>query len=61
MKNFDKEINVGMPFQATPVERQICGAAVSGDAGIEASAWWDTLASVAKTALPIAAQVAGML
>lgn len=61
MKNFDKEISIGMPLQATPVERQICGAAISGEAGMEASAWWDTLLHVAKTALPIAAQVAGAL
>lgn len=64
MKNFNSGTHkvTGMPPQAMPVERQICGSsAISGDCGVEASAWWDTLLNVAKTALPIAAQVAGSL
>jgi len=62
MKTFDMESKAGLPLQAMPVERQVCGAAaVSPNSGVEASAWWDTLAQVAKTALPIAAQVASAL
>lgn len=58
MKNFGKESKLGMPFQAAPVERQICGAAIHGDAGIDASGFFDTLKSIAGTVLPIAAKAA---
>lgn len=61
MKNFDREINMGMPLQAMPVERQICGAAISSEAGMEASAWWDTLLNVAKTVAPIAMKAAPII
>lgn len=61
MKTVRRDHANGMPFPSKPVERQIVGDAVSADAGVEASAWWDTLASVAKTALPIAAQIASSL
>ncbi len=50
--------NVGRPVQAMPVERQMAGgSAVSGDMGVEASAWWDKLTSIAKTALPLAGNI----
>lgn len=53
---------IGLPLQASPVQRNMVGAgAFADDAGAEAAAWWDTLLHVAKTALPIAAQVAGSL
>jgi hypothetical protein len=46
MNKFDIEKrdlkNTGTPVQAMPVERRIAGsAAVSGDAGVEASGWLD--------------------
>lgn len=30
-----------LPVQAAPVERRIVGSALSGDCGVEASAWWN--------------------
>jgi hypothetical protein len=50
-----------LPIQSAPVQRHISGAPVSGDQGVEASGWLDTLGSVAKTVAPIAAPVLGSL
>lgn len=59
---FSGKQNIGMPLQASPVERTMVGAgAISSECGLGESAWWDTLASIAQTALPIAGQVARML
>jgi hypothetical protein len=47
--------HAGMPVQAMPVERHIAGdAAISGDAGVEASGWLDILKTVGSAVLPIA-------
>lgn len=54
MKNFDKISMPGMPIQAEPVERQICGAVFSGDAGVEASGIFGALLGAAKVIAPIA-------
>lgn len=59
---FSGKQNFGMPLQASPVERTMVGAgAISSADGLEASAWWDTLANIAKTALPMASSIASML
>jgi hypothetical protein len=50
-----------LPKQVAPVERSLTPAAMSGQTGVEASAWYDEILSVAKKALPIATQVLGSL
>ena len=40
-----------LPVQSAPVERQITGAAISGENGVEASGIWDILKTVGAGAL----------
>jgi hypothetical protein len=44
-----------LPKQVAPVERSLTPAAMSGQTGVEASAWYDDILDVAKTVAPIAA------
>ncbi|MEM9216454.1 MAG: hypothetical protein AAGD25_19170 [Cyanobacteria bacterium P01_F01_bin.150] len=46
--------NSKLPIQSAPVDRQINGAAVSGENGVDASGFLDTLGTIAKTVAPIA-------
>jgi hypothetical protein len=50
-----------LPKQVAPVERSLTPAAISGQSGVEASAWYDTLLDIAKKVAPIAANVVGGL
>ncbi|VXD14959.1 conserved hypothetical protein [Planktothrix serta PCC 8927] len=48
---------MNLPKQSAPVERTLAPSAMSGQSGVEASAWYDTLLDVVKTAAPIAAPI----
>ncbi len=50
-----------LPKQVAPVERTLTPAAISGQSGVEASAWYDTILEVAKKVAPIATQILGSL
>ena len=43
-----------LPIQSAPVERQITGAAISSENGVDASGFLDTIGDIAKTVAPIA-------
>ncbi|MBS0015770.1 MAG: hypothetical protein KFF72_05300 [Arthrospira sp. SH-MAG29] len=45
---------MNLPKQVAPVERTLAPAAMSEQTGVEASAWYDTIFDVAKTAAPLA-------
>ncbi len=48
-------MNMKLPKQAAPVQRNITGAPMSSENGngVEASGWLDTLGSIAQVAAPI--------
>ncbi|MDJ0899229.1 MAG: hypothetical protein QNJ55_10495 [Xenococcus sp. MO_188.B8] len=48
-----------LPIQAAPVTRNITGAPISGENGVEASGFLDILKQVGKAALPVATQLLG--
>jgi hypothetical protein len=50
-----------MPLQAMPVQRHITGAAMSGEAGVEASSFLDILGTIAKVAVPAIGQLVSHL
>ena len=50
-----------LPKQVAPVERSLTPAAISGQSGVEASAWYDDVLNVAKKVAPIAAKVVSSL
>ncbi|VXD14957.1 conserved hypothetical protein [Planktothrix serta PCC 8927] len=50
-----------LPKQVAPVERTLTPSAISGQSGVEASAWYDTLLDIAKKAVPIVSNVLGSL
>ncbi|WP_440215856.1 hypothetical protein [Chromobacterium piscinae] len=54
--------NIGMPTQASPVQRSLVGSgAITSADGMEASGWWDTLKGIATTVAPYAGKIAGAL
>ncbi len=46
-----------IPKQSAPVIRHVSSATISGEQGVEASDWTDTLLDVAKTAAPVLASL----
>jgi len=50
---------MNLPKQVAPVERSLNPAPISGQNGVEASAWYDILKTVAQQALPIVQQLLG--
>ena len=45
------------PKQSAPVIRHASSATISGEQGVEASGWTDTLLDIAKTAAPVIASL----
>ncbi|GAB4303083.1 MAG: hypothetical protein Fur0025_44190 [Oscillatoriaceae cyanobacterium] len=52
---------MNLPKQVAPVERTLTPAAISGQSGVEASAWYDTVLDVLKKVAPIATNILGSL